>query len=215
MVQGIIEYQTCIQNNHLHERHLGQSSMLKWVEKGHREKGMEGLVIITRWWYEWLHQVCGGCCRCEQFRLRWELGSVCLKCWHFSCYILNSICLFLQPFWQDEIARLTALEPSLGQLENQLAELKGTGMSEEPVFFDTDVPSLTEHFYEVLEELRKRERQLILGKVSIGWSGWPQDDLRLTCVRVCVCVCVLCRLHIFTCVFQCVVCANQNLTNYY
>ena len=49
-----------------------------------------------------------------------------------------------------------------------MAELKGTGMSEEPVFFDTDVPSLTEHFYEVLEELRKRERQLILGKVSIG-----------------------------------------------
>ena len=183
--------------------------MLKWVEKGHREKGMEGLVIITRWWYEWLHQICGGCCRWEQFRLRWELGSVCLKCWHFSCYILNSICLFLQTFWQDEIARLTALEPSLGQLENQLAELKGTGMSEEPVFFDTDVPSLTEHFYEVLEELRKRERQLILGKgihrMINMTSGWPQAYLR-------VCVCVLCRLHICTCVFQCVVCAIKNLT---
>src|SRR4029434_1956366 len=29
------------------------------------------------------------------------------------------------------------------------------------------------------------------------------SDLRLTCV----CVCVLCRLHICTCVFQCVMCA--------
>src|SRR4029434_3864197 len=29
---------------------------------------------------------------------------------------------------------------------------------------------------------------------------------------VCVCVCVLCRLHICTCVFQCVVCAIKNLT---
>src|SRR4029434_4099582 len=28
----------------------------------------------------------------------------------------------------------------------------------------------------------------------------------------CVCVCVLCRLHICTCVFQCVVCAIKNLT---
>ena len=28
--------------------------------------------------------------------------------------------------------------------------------------------------------------------------------------QACVCVCVLCRLHIFTCVFQCVVCANKS-----
>src|SRR4029434_5645707 len=28
----------------------------------------------------------------------------------------------------------------------------------------------------------------------------------------CVCVCVLCRLHICTCVFQCVVCVIRNLT---
>src|SRR4029434_3231696 len=33
----------------------------------------------------------------------------------------------------------------------------------------------------------------------------PQAYLR-------VCVCVLCRLHICTCVFQCVVCALKNLT---
>src|SRR4029434_9640592 len=31
-------------------------------------------------------------------------------------------------------------------------------------------------------------------------------------LRVCVCVCVLCRLHICTCVFQCVMCAIKNLT---
>ena len=36
-------------------------------------------------------------------------------------------------------------------------------------------------------------------------SPRPQAYLR-------VCVCVLCRLHICTCVFQCVVCAIKNLT---
>ncbi|KAL2102193.1 hypothetical protein ACEWY4_001361 [Coilia grayii] len=69
---------------------------------------------------------------------------------------------------RDEIARLTVLEPTLGQLESQLAELKDAGMpTDHPAFFDTDVPSLTEHYYKVLDELRKREKQLILVQESL------------------------------------------------
>src|SRR4029434_4074964 len=54
----------------------------------------------------------------------------------------------------------------------------------------------------VLEEGRSR-----MGKKQKINSQRPQAYL-----RVCVCVCVLCRLHICTCVFQCVVCAIKNLT---
>ncbi|XP_062373471.1 dystrophin [Sardina pilchardus] len=68
---------------------------------------------------------------------------------------------------RDEISRLTALEPSLGQLKDQLEELKGGEMPAESLFFDTDIPSLTEHYYNVLEELRKREKQLILVQESL------------------------------------------------
>src|SRR4029434_3818057 len=42
----------------------------------------------------------------------------------------------------------------------------------------------------------------------LGLTGRIHRDLRLTCV----CVCVLCRLQICSCVFQCVVCAIKNLT---
>src|SRR4029434_2443905 len=45
--------------------------------------------------------------------------------------------------------------------------------------------------------------------------GWEKAENKFTATSglpACVCVCVLCRLHICTCVFQCVVCANKNLT---
>src|SRR4029434_10466421 len=46
------------------------------------------------------------------------------------------------------------------------------------------------------------------GNKFTATSGLPA----CVCVCVCVCVRVLCRLHICTCVFQCVVCAIKNLT---
>src|SRR4029434_3564354 len=52
----------------------------------------------------------------------------------------------------------------------------------------------------VLEEGQSR-----MGKSRKYNSPRPQAYLR-------VCVCVLCRLHIYTCVFQCVVFAIKNLT---
>src|SRR4029434_10035374 len=46
-----------------------------------------------------------------------------------------------------------------------------------------------------------------------GQSGMGKKQ-RLNSLRpqACVCVCVLCRLHVFTCVLQCVACAIKNLT---
>src|SRR4029434_6969322 len=44
-------------------------------------------------------------------------------------------------------------------------------------------------------------------------EGWEKAENKFTATSgVCVCVCVLCRLHICTCVFQCVMCAIKNLT---
>uniref|UniRef100_A0AAY4E7K9 Dystrophin n=1 Tax=Denticeps clupeoides TaxID=299321 RepID=A0AAY4E7K9_9TELE len=61
---------------------------------------------------------------------------------------------------RDEITRLLVFEPSLVQLEKQLAELKGVEPEEESALFDTDIPALSQHYYQVLEELRAREKQL-------------------------------------------------------
>ncbi|XP_063072868.1 dystrophin isoform X2 [Engraulis encrasicolus] len=69
---------------------------------------------------------------------------------------------------RDEISRLVVLEPTLGQLESQLSELKDSGMdTDHPAFYETDIPSLTEHYYKVLDDLRKREAQLILVQESL------------------------------------------------
>ncbi|XP_028837014.1 dystrophin isoform X3 [Denticeps clupeoides] len=67
----------------------------------------------------------------------------------------------------DEITRLLVFEPSLVQLEKQLAELKGVEPEEESALFDTDIPALSQHYYQVLEELRAREKQLVLVQESL------------------------------------------------
>ena len=54
-------------------------------------------------------------------------------------------------------------------------------------------------------------RPLLLGgslrKDSPGWEKAENKFIATSGLPACVCVCVLCRLHICTCVFQCVVCA--------
>src|SRR4029434_5643341 len=54
------------------------------------------------------------------------------------------------------------------------------------------------------------------GSLRKDGPGWEKVENKFTAISglpacVCVCVCV-CRLHICTCVFQCVVCAIKNLT---
>src|SRR4029434_1034769 len=53
------------------------------------------------------------------------------------------------------------------------------------------------------------------GSLRKDGPGWEKAENKFTATSglpACVCVCVLCRLHICTCVFQCVVCAIKNLT---
>src|SRR4029434_8247126 len=53
------------------------------------------------------------------------------------------------------------------------------------------------------------------GSLRKDGPGWEKAETKFTATSglpACVCVCVLCRLHICTCVFQCVVCAIKNLT---
>lgn len=69
------------------------------------------------------------------------------------------------PF-QEEVARLAALQPQVDLLEKGLNELKGEKEGEEDpsAFLDADINAFKEHYHEVLEGLRARERQLQLGE---------------------------------------------------
>ena len=51
------------------------------------------------------------------------------------------------------------------------------------------------------------------GSLRKDGPGWEKAENKFTATSgLPACVCVLCRLHICTCVFQCVVCAIKNLT---
>ncbi|KAM6893218.1 dystrophin isoform 3-T3 [Lycodopsis pacificus] len=63
---------------------------------------------------------------------------------------------------REEVARLASLQPQVDLLEKQLKELKEEKEGEEDpsTFLDADVDAFKEHYHEVLEDLRARERQL-------------------------------------------------------
>uniref|UniRef100_A0A8B9K382 Dystrophin n=1 Tax=Astyanax mexicanus TaxID=7994 RepID=A0A8B9K382_ASTMX len=69
----------------------------------------------------------------------------------------------------DEIARMSALQPQVGKLHEQLQELQEK--EETPVLFDADITALQEHYHKVLADLKAREKQLVLGKQF--WITWP------------------------------------------
>src|SRR4029434_10801716 len=49
------------------------------------------------------------------------------------------------------------------------------------------------------------------GSLRKDSPGWEKAENKFTATS-CLHVCVLCRLHICTCVFQCVVCVIKNMT---
>uniref|UniRef100_A0AAR2KC62 Dystrophin n=1 Tax=Pygocentrus nattereri TaxID=42514 RepID=A0AAR2KC62_PYGNA len=63
---------------------------------------------------------------------------------------------------RDEIARLSAHQPQVGQLQKQLQGLREK--EETPVIFDADITAFQDHYYQVLADLKAREKQLVLGK---------------------------------------------------
>src|SRR4029434_8180626 len=78
----------------------------------------------------------------------------------------------------------------------------------------------TEHSSSVLDHDRRftspgpralKSCPLLLGSWRKDSPGWEKAENKFTVTSglpACVCVCVLCRLHICTCVFQCVVCGG-------
>uniref|UniRef100_A0A673GN82 Dystrophin-like n=1 Tax=Sinocyclocheilus rhinocerous TaxID=307959 RepID=A0A673GN82_9TELE len=71
---------------------------------------------------------------------------------------------------RDEIARLSALQPQVDKLHEQLQELQQK--EETPVLFDADISAFQEHYHHVLEDLRARERQL-KDSQTIFYSSLP------------------------------------------
>ncbi|XP_054915286.1 dystrophin isoform X6 [Poeciliopsis prolifica] len=65
---------------------------------------------------------------------------------------------------REEIARLSSLQPQVDLLEKRLKELKDEKEGEEDpsAFLDADITAFKEHYLQVLEDLRARERQLQL-----------------------------------------------------
>ncbi|XP_022530476.2 dystrophin isoform X3 [Astyanax mexicanus] len=66
---------------------------------------------------------------------------------------------------RDEIARMSALQPQVGKLHEQLQELQEK--EETPVLFDADITALQEHYHKVLADLKAREKQLVLVQSSL------------------------------------------------
>ncbi|KAK5847636.1 hypothetical protein PBY51_016746 [Eleginops maclovinus] len=65
---------------------------------------------------------------------------------------------------REEVARLASLQPQVDLLEKHLKELKEEkeGDEDPPAFLDADISAFKEHYRQVLEDLRARERQLQL-----------------------------------------------------
>ncbi|XP_035250602.1 dystrophin isoform X13 [Anguilla anguilla] len=67
---------------------------------------------------------------------------------------------------RDELARLSSLQPQVEKLKDQLNELREKEEGA-PVVLDADITAFTEHYREVLADLRARERQLLLVQESL------------------------------------------------
>ncbi|KAG9349621.1 hypothetical protein JZ751_028069, partial [Albula glossodonta] len=67
---------------------------------------------------------------------------------------------------RDELARLSSLQPQVDQLKDQLNELREKE-GDAPVVLDADINAFTEHYKEVLADLRAREQQLLQVQESL------------------------------------------------
>lgn len=89
------------------------------------------------------------------------------RCYIFlSCPISFVINILKTPnilsCFQDEIARVTVLEPDVEHLHEQLQDLREK--EETPMVFDADIAAFQERYQKILAELRAREKQLVLGE---------------------------------------------------
>ncbi|KTG32006.1 hypothetical protein cypCar_00017103, partial [Cyprinus carpio] len=104
----------------------------------------------------WLKVQSPPACEPEPLRIQLERCRVTTSVWQSLSFPVSG---------QDEIARLSALQPQVDKLHEQLQELQRK--EETPVLFDADISAFQEHYHHVLEDLRARERQLVLVQSSL------------------------------------------------
>ncbi|KAI9525953.1 hypothetical protein NQZ68_002501 [Dissostichus eleginoides] len=77
---------------------------------------------------------------------------------------------------REEVARLASLQPQVDLLEKHLKELKEEkeGDEDPSAFLDADISAFKEHYRQVLEDLRARERQLQLVMESLPPSRYKE-----------------------------------------
>ncbi|XP_029380106.1 dystrophin isoform X8 [Echeneis naucrates] len=77
---------------------------------------------------------------------------------------------------REEVARLSALQPQVDLLEKQVKDLKKEKEEEEEpsAFLDADITAFKEHYQNVLENLRARERQLQLVLETLPSSRYKE-----------------------------------------
>lgn len=63
---------------------------------------------------------------------------------------------------QDEVSRLSALQPQIEQLRIQNISLKEKGQG--PMFLDADFVAFTNHFNHIFADVQAREKELQTGK---------------------------------------------------
>lgn len=65
---------------------------------------------------------------------------------------------------QDEIIRMSTLQPQIERLKAQNQALKEKEQG--PVFLDVDLAAFTSHFKQILADMQAREKQLQTSKCS-------------------------------------------------
>ena len=66
---------------------------------------------------------------------------------------------------QDEVSRLSALQPQIERLKIQSIALKEKGQG--PMFLDADFVAFTNHFNQVFADVQAREKELQTSKKKI------------------------------------------------
>lgn len=83
--------------------------------------------------------------------------------------VISRLCSYILIFFfwsntQDEIIRMSTLQPQIERLKAQSQALKEKEQG--PVFLDADLAAFTSHFKQIFADMHAREKQLQTSKCS-------------------------------------------------
>ncbi|KAJ8256206.1 hypothetical protein COCON_G00200700 [Conger conger] len=99
-------------------------------------------------------------CALLEDRLSWLAYQTKVLAFYSQFQQLEQAVLTAENWLKDELGRLSALQPQVERLKEQVNELREKEEAA-PVVLDADITAFTQHYREVLAELRARERQLL------------------------------------------------------